>query len=223
MARVEKTIEVEVPVGTAYNQWTQFEEFPNFMDGVHEVQQLDDRRLHWRAKVGTKEEEWDAEIREQVPDEKIIWRNTSGSENAGMVTFDNLGANKTRVHLEMSYDPEGFVENVGDKLGMMSRRVEGDLKRFKEFVEARGEETGAWRGELENPSVPGGHTRGDTSARDSGKSAKASTEPRMRDRGATTPINRSDEIDDDGEYDVEYEDVEYVESDIDPDEMSPNR
>src|SRR5688572_28683530 len=154
MARVTKNIDVDVPVRTAYNQWTQFEEFPRFMEGVERVDQLDDRRLHWRAKVGPKAEEWDAEIREQIPDQKIIWAATGGAENAGMVTFDNLGPAKTRVHLEMSYDPEGFVENVGDALGFMNRRVEGDLKRFKEYIEARGIETGAWRGEIENPDAP---------------------------------------------------------------------
>ncbi|MEX1104343.1 MAG: SRPBCC family protein, partial [Dehalococcoidia bacterium] len=122
MARVVKTIEVEVPVRTAYNQWTQFEEFPRFMEGIDEVTQVDDRRIHWKASIGGKKEEWDAEIREQVPDQKVIWRATEGKENAGMVTFDPLGDNRTRVHLEMSYDPEGFVENVGDALGVVSRR-----------------------------------------------------------------------------------------------------
>src|SRR6185295_6746577 len=126
MAKIEKSIEVDVPVTVAYNQWTQFEEFPNFMDGVEEVQQLDDRRLHWCATIGGKREEWDAEIREQLPDQRIIWRNTSGAENAGMVTFDALDPGKTRVHLEMSYDPEGFVESVGDALGFVTRRVQGD-------------------------------------------------------------------------------------------------
>lgn len=169
MARVEKTIEVDVPVRTVYNQWTQFESFPQFMDGVEEVRQLDDRRLHWRAKIAGKEEQWDATIREQVPDEKIIWMATSGAENAGMVTFDNLGEARTRVHLEMSYDPEGFVESIGDALGFMSRRVEGDLERFKDFIEARSQATGEWRGTIENPDVPGGHTRGDTTAEPSGK------------------------------------------------------
>lgn len=169
MSRVEKTIEVGVPVRVAYNQWTQFESFPAFMEGVHEVRQLDDRHLHWRAKVGGKEEEWDAEIREQLPDEKIIWRATSGAENAGMVTFDDLGMNRTRVHLEMSYDPEGFVESAGDAFGFVSRRVEGDLQRFKEYIEARGLESGGWRGTIENERVSGGHTRGDSSASDSGK------------------------------------------------------
>jgi len=164
MARVEKSIEVNVPVHTAYNQWTQFESFPNFMEGVQEVRQIDDRHIHWKAKVGFKAEEWDAEIREQVPDEKIIWQNTSGAENAGMVRFVELAPDKTRVHLEMSYDPEGFLETIGDKLGFMTRRVEGDLKRFKDFIESRGGETGGWRGSLENPSAPGGHTRGSLDA-----------------------------------------------------------
>jgi uncharacterized membrane protein len=164
VARVEKDIEVAVPVRTAYNQWTQFEEFPNFMEGVREVRQVDDKRLHWRADVGGREREWDAEIREQVPDEKVIWQSTSGPMNAGMVKFDSMGAEKTRVHLEMSYEPEGLMEGVGDALGFLSRRVEGDLERFKDFIESRGTETGAWRGEIENPDVPGGHTRGSLNA-----------------------------------------------------------
>ena len=108
MARVEKTIEVNVPVRTAYNQWTQFEDFPHFMEGVEEVQQIDDKHLHWKARIGGMTREWVAEIREQVPDEKVIWLATEGRENAGMVKFDSLGPELTRVHLEMSYDPEGF-------------------------------------------------------------------------------------------------------------------
>lgn len=170
MARVEKTIEVNVPVSTAYNQWTQFEEFPKFMEGVHEVRQVDDTHLHWRAEIAGREKEWDAEIREQVPDQKIIWRATDGAENAGMVKFDPIGPAKTRVHLEMSYDPEGFVENVGDALGFASRRVEGDLQRFKDFIESRGVETGAYRREHHNPDVPGGHTRGSLDADEPGRS-----------------------------------------------------
>ena len=171
MARVAKNIEVDVPVRTAYNQWTQFEDFPRFMEGVEEVHQLDDRRLHWRANIAGKEQEWDAEIQEQVPDEKVIWAATGGAENAGVVTFDPLGDDRTRVHLEMSYDPEGFIENVGDALGIMSRRVQGDLERFKSFIESRGSETGAWRGEIENPDAPGGHTRGVGGADRSGQRA----------------------------------------------------
>ncbi len=164
MASIEKSIEVKVPVHTAYNQWTQFEEFPAFMEGVEEVVQVDDSHLHWRASIGGMAREWDAEIREQVPDEKVIWLATDGRENAGMVKFDSLGPALTRVHLEMSYDPEGFSENVGDKLGFVSRRVEGDLERFKDFIERRGAETGGWRGEIHNPDVPGGHTRGSLDA-----------------------------------------------------------
>jgi uncharacterized membrane protein len=164
VARIEKDIEVAVPIRTAYNQWTQFEEFPNFMEGVHEVRQIDDRHLRWRAEVAGREHEWDAEIREQVPDQKVIWQSTSGPLNAGMVKFDPVDSQKTRVHLEMSYEPDGAVENVGDALGFMSRRVEGDLQRFKEFIEERGVETGAWRGEIENPDVPGGHTQGSLDA-----------------------------------------------------------
>lgn len=160
MARVEKDIEVNLPVRAVYNQWTQFEEFPNFMEGVKEVRQLDDRRLHWRAEVAGREHEWDAEIREQVPDERIIWQNTSGSLNAGQVSFLSLGPERTRVHLEMSYEPDGVTETVGDALGLLSNRVEGDLENFKEFIESRGRESGAWRGEIENPDVEDGHSRG---------------------------------------------------------------
>ena len=149
MASVEKSIDVHVLVRTAYNQWTQFEEFPQFMQGVEEVRQLDDKRLHWRASIGGKTEEWDAEITEQVPDMRVAWTNTTGARNAGVVTFHRLDDTTTRVMLQLDYDPEGVVENVGDALGFVSRRVEGDLERFKEFVEARGQETGAWRGTIQ--------------------------------------------------------------------------
>ena len=154
MASIQKPIDVDVPVRTAYNQWTQFEEFPRFMEGVEDVRQLDDRRLHWRAKVGGKTEEWDAVITEQIPDERVAWRNTTGAENAGVVTFHHLSANSTRVMLQIEYDPQGLVENVGSALGVVERRVEGDLKRFKEFVESHGAETGAWRGEIRRPENP---------------------------------------------------------------------
>jgi uncharacterized membrane protein len=148
MAGIEKSIDVDVSVRSAYNQWTQFEEFPRFMEGVKEVRQLDDTHLHWRAVIGGKEEEWDAVITEQAPDMRIAWRNTTGAENAGVVTFHRLGDNHTRVMLQLEYDPEGFVENAGDALGFVSRRVEGDLQRFKEFIESHGQATGAWRGEV---------------------------------------------------------------------------
>jgi len=160
MATVERSIEVNVPVSTAYNHWTQFEEFPRFMEAVQEVRQIDDAHLHWCAEIAGHKHEWDAEIREQVPDERVIWQSTSGEPNAGMVRFDDLGNASTRVHLELSYEPEGAIENVGDALGVMSRRVKGDLNRFKEFIEERGSATGAWRGEIENPDAPTGHTLG---------------------------------------------------------------
>jgi uncharacterized membrane protein len=148
MANIEKSIDVEVPVRTAYNQWTQFQEFPRFMDGVTTVTQLDDRRLRWHASIGGKDKEWTAEITEQLPDERVAWKSTSGAKNAGVVTFHRLADRKTRVMLQLEYDPEGVVENVGDAVGVVSTRVTGDLKRFKEFIESRQQETGAWRGEV---------------------------------------------------------------------------
>jgi uncharacterized membrane protein len=156
MESITKTIDVNVPVRTAYNQWTQFEEFPRFMEGVEQVRQLDDKRLHWRANIGGKQKEWEAVITEQTPDRQISWRSTSGARNDGTVSFQPIDANSTRVTLRLDYDPEGFIENVGDKLGVVSARVEGDLKRFKEFVEARGRETGAWRGEIHGEREVGG-------------------------------------------------------------------
>jgi uncharacterized membrane protein len=156
MAQIEKAIEVNVPVRTAYNQWTQFEQFPQFMEGVEEVRQLDDKRLNWRASIAGKTEEWQAEIVEQTPDKVVAWRSTTGAENAGHVSFVSAGAEATRVTLRLDYDPEGMVESVGDKLGFVSRRVEGDLERFKEFIEGRGSETGAWRGEIHGGEVEHG-------------------------------------------------------------------
>lgn len=148
MSNVMKSVDVNVPVRTAYNQWTQFEEFPEFMEGVSEVKQLDDTHLHWRATIAGKTEEWDAEITEQTPDMRVAWTSTSGAHNAGVVTFHHIADGVTRVTLQLDYTPEGVVEHVGDALGLVSRRVEGDLKRFKEFIEARGQESGAWRGEV---------------------------------------------------------------------------
>jgi uncharacterized membrane protein len=146
MSVIEKSIEIEVPVNTAYNQWTQFEEFPRFMEGVKEVKQLDDTHMHWKADIGGKEKEWDAEITEQIPDERIAWRARDGAVNAGVVTFHRLSNNKSKVMLQLEYDPQGFVENVGDAVGVVSQRVSGDLERFKRYIESRGQETGAWRG-----------------------------------------------------------------------------
>jgi uncharacterized membrane protein len=151
MANVQKTIEVPVPVREAYNQWTQFESFPRFMDGVEEVRQLDDRRLHWRAKVGGREVEWDAEITEQVPDTRIAWRSTSGRPNAGVVDFHRLDDSHTQVALQMEAEPEGVAESVGDKLGVLDRQVEGDLKRFRDYITERRTAEGAYRGQVDPP------------------------------------------------------------------------
>jgi uncharacterized membrane protein len=153
MSAVEKAIEVNVPVSVAYNQWTQFEQFPQFMEGVKEVSQQGDKLQHWRANIGGKEKEWDAEIYEQTPDQVVAWRSTTGAPNNGRVRFEPLGATQTRVHLQMEYEPEGVIENVGDALGLVGARVEGDLRRFKNFIESRGSETGAWRGEIDGGQV----------------------------------------------------------------------
>ncbi len=148
MSTIEKSIDVNVPVRTAYNQWTQFEEFPKFMEGVQEVKQVTDKHLHWRANIGGKDKEWDAEIIEQVPDQRIAWRSRMGAPNGGVVTFHSLAPDKCRIMLQLEYDPETFVEKAGDAVGIVSQRVQGDLNRFKEFIESRGTETGAWRGEV---------------------------------------------------------------------------
>jgi uncharacterized membrane protein len=152
MASVVESIDVKVPVSTAYNQWTQFEDFPKFMEGVEKVTQKDETHLFWKAEVAGQDKEWDAEITEQTPDQRIAWRSTSGAENAGVVTFHRIDDETTRVTLQMDVDPEGFVENVGTGLGFLERRVKGDLERFKEFIEGRGGETGAWRGTVEASS-----------------------------------------------------------------------
>jgi uncharacterized membrane protein len=148
MSEIIESIEVDVPVRTAYNQWTQFESFPKFMEAVKEVRQLDDTTLEWVADVAGKEKRWKAKITEQKPDERVAWTSTEGARNAGVVTFHRLGEGRTRVTLQLDVDPEGPIENAGDALGVVKRQVQGDLKRFKEFIESRGQETGAWRGEV---------------------------------------------------------------------------
>jgi uncharacterized membrane protein len=152
MANVTESIDVNVPVRTAYDQWTQFEEFPRFMEGVKSVSQTDDTHLRWVAEVAGKEKEWDAVVTEQHPDERVAWTSQSGARNAGVVTFHRLDEETTRVTLQMDVDPEGLVENVGTGLGFLDRRVKGDLERFKEFIEQRGTPTGAWRGDVEQPA-----------------------------------------------------------------------
>jgi len=152
MKTIEKSITVNVPVTQAYNQWTQFEEFPLFMEGVKEVAQLDDKRLHWKAEIAGKSEEWNAEITEQIPDQCIAWSSTSGAKNSGTIHFSAQGSNQTEVTLEVEYEPEGMIENLGDLLGLVSTRVTGDLGRFKEFIESRHSATGGWRGEIPEPA-----------------------------------------------------------------------
>jgi uncharacterized membrane protein len=148
MEKIEQSIEIDAPVTTVYNQWTQFEEFPHFMEGVREVRQIDDKRLHWRAEIGGKEKEWDAEIFRQVPDQLIAWRSISGVRTEGEVRFDKATDGKTRVTLNMRWEPDTAAEKAGDLVGIVSARVRGDLRRFKDFIESRGRETGAWRGEI---------------------------------------------------------------------------
>ena len=149
MSTIEESIEVEVPVRTAYNQWTQFEEFPRFMEGVESVRQLDDTHLEWTAEIAGVRRQWNAEVTEQQPDQRVAWRATSGTENAGVVTFHRLAEDRTKVMLQLDVEPEGMVEQAGDKLGFVKRRATGDLERFKAFIEDRGTETGAWRGQVD--------------------------------------------------------------------------
>ncbi|WP_030338100.1 SRPBCC family protein [Streptomyces sp. NRRL S-1022] len=150
MSQVEESIEVGVPVSTAYNQWTQFEDFPQFMEGVERIEQRSDTLTHWVTKIGGVKREFDAKITEQIPDERVAWTTVDGeSKQAGVVTFHYIDDNTTKVMLQLDYEPEGLAESVGDKLGFVKRQATGDLKRFKEFIEARGgSETGAWRGQV---------------------------------------------------------------------------
>ncbi len=148
MSRIVESIDVDVPVRMSYAQWTQFEEFPRFMEGVKEVRQVDDTTIEWTAEIKSIERSWKAEITEQEPDTVIAWRSTSGATNDGRVTFEPLGENRTRVTLQLDVEPDDPIEKAGDALGFVERQVEGDLRRFKEFIEARGTPTGGWRGEV---------------------------------------------------------------------------
>lgn len=149
--KFEKSIDVEVPITTAYNQWTQFEEFPRFMEGVESVSQIDDTHLDWVVKIAGQERRFSTEITEQRPDERIAWTTRTGPTQSGVVTFHRLNDDETRVMLQMEHDPEGFTETAGDALGIVEARIGRDLERFKEFIESRGAETGAWRGEVDRP------------------------------------------------------------------------
>jgi uncharacterized membrane protein len=148
MAEVKESIEVNVPVSTAYNQWTQFEEFQGFMENVESVTQLDDTHLRWIAEIGGKREEWKAEITQQEPDRVVAWRSIDGRENSGRVVFEPVGPDRTRMEVTLTWEPEGLVEAAADRVGISDRAVKVDLDRFKDLVEARGAETGAWRGEV---------------------------------------------------------------------------
>jgi uncharacterized membrane protein len=153
MSMIEQSVEVDVPISTAYNQWTQFEEFPQFMEGVKAVTQIDPTHLHWVAEIGGHSEEWDAEITEQRPDERVAWKNVSGKQNAGVVTFHRLDAGRTRLMVQFDFMPEGLIEKLGDAISAPDRRVAGDLQRFKEMIESRGVESGGWRGEVTPPGA----------------------------------------------------------------------
>jgi uncharacterized membrane protein len=148
MSLIEKSIELNVPVRTAHNQWTQFEEFPKFMEGVTEVKQIDDKRLQWKANIAGKDEEWNSEITEQIPDERIAWTSRGGAMNSGVVTFHRLSNATSKLMLQLEYNPQGFVEKAGDAMGLVTLRVQRDLERFKIFIESRGQETDAWRGTI---------------------------------------------------------------------------
>ncbi len=148
MANVDTSIKVGVPIETAYNQWTQFEEFPRFMEGIEEVQQLADERLFWAAQIGGERKEWYAHITRQVPNEVLAWESEGGVLNSGTVIFKPADNGETEIELHMEYETEDFKEKAGDALGFVSRRVTADMKRFKEFIEERGRETGAWKGEI---------------------------------------------------------------------------
>ncbi len=169
--KVEKSILVNVPVGTAYNQWTQFEDFPQFMGGIKSVKQLEDDRLEWVAEIAGVRRQWTARIVEQVPDQKVAWAATEGATNAGEVTFEDVGGGQTSVHLTLEYEPEGLLEKVGDKLNIVENQAEGDLDRFKAFIEAEGYATGAWRGSVNEGAATGtpGLAEASSSQGDAGK------------------------------------------------------
>jgi hypothetical protein len=175
--QVEKTVEVDVPVHTAYDQWTQFEEFPQFMGGVDEVRQVGAALTHWVAQIAGVRREWDAAILEQVPDSKVAWAATTGATNAGAVYFQSLGPGRTLVRLQLEYEPEGLVEKVGDFLNVVSRQAEGDLERFKTFIESRGTATGGWRGAVNEAGTVGspGVDAASASRGDSGKAGVSGT------------------------------------------------
>jgi ribosome-associated toxin RatA of RatAB toxin-antitoxin module len=189
MERIAKAIEVNCPIRTVYNQWTQFEEFPRFMSGVKSVRQLDDTHVHWRADIWGKDKEWDAEITEQVPDRIIAWRSMSpDAPNGGTVRFEPVSGDRTRVSLEMEYEPQGAMENIGDSLGAMDQRVANTIEDFKKFIESRGSEEGGWRGE-----VHGGRSTRSASSSDSSSLGRRSSSSldESSSRRSTSPLDDS--------------------------------
>lgn len=193
MATVQESIEVAVPVSTAYNQWTQFESFPQFMEGVDSVTQLDDTRNHWKTHVAGVDKEFDTEIVDQVPDERIAWQSVGGVDHSGVVTFDQLDAGTTRVNVQFEWDPESFKEKVGSAVGADSRQVKKDLERFKEFIEGRGSETGAWRGEVSGgETVDGGFGAGTSAGLAAGGVAAGAAAGGFGAAGATEAFNDPD-------------------------------
>ncbi len=155
MSTMTESVDVKVPVSTAYNQWTQFESFPHFMEGVEKVEQLDDKRTLWTTKIGGQTRQFHATITEQHPDERVAWASENGPQHAGVVTFHRLNDTESRVTAQMDIDPEGFAETAADKLGLIERRVKADMERFKTFIEKRGVEEGSWRGDVEAPPQHG--------------------------------------------------------------------
>ena len=153
MSTVTESVDVDVPIRTAYNQWTQFEDFPKFMDGVESITQIDDTHTHWVTKVAGQTREFDAAITEQHPEERVAWKSTGGPKHAGVVTFHRLGDQDTRVTIQLDWEPEGLAEKVGSAVGVDSHQVKADAKRFKEFIESRGDASGSWRGDVARPDA----------------------------------------------------------------------
>jgi uncharacterized membrane protein len=216
--KVQKSITVDVPVSMAYNQWTQFEEFPQFMGGVQKVEQLNDRRLHWVAEIAGVKREWYAEILEQRQDEKIAWAASEGATNAGAVTFAPNGAGRTLVTLDLEYEPEGLVEKAGDALNIVDRQAKSDLEKFKTFIESRSHETGAWRGEVAGQAGTPGAEAAASSEGDSGKagiSAKAAAAGVAVVAGAAAVAARKSGSSEGSEAET----VEPVRPSVEPDEV----
>ncbi len=155
---ITESVDVDVPVGTAYNQWTQFESFPKFMEGVERIDQLSPTKTHWVTRIAGVQREFDAEITEQHPDERVAWVTQNGTHQAGVVTFHRISNTTTRVTLQLDHDPQGLLEKAGEALGIIKRRIKGDLANFKSFIESRGVEEGGWRGDVDAPPQSGGGT-----------------------------------------------------------------